>query len=175
MSRLAGFLAAGVILVLIGMMIGRTLNDKASPVIGLPEEGKPLPSFTLLTLESEEVSLKDYRGKPLFINFWATWCPPCRAEMPEIQAVRDEFKDEINVLMINQAEPSPLITKFMEANNLDLPVALDMDAELSMQWGINYLPTSMFVDAKGNLCRMHVGELNREMLLWGIKEARAGC
>lgn len=162
-------------MLLVGLMIGRAYTTRSVTASGIPEEGKPLPQFSLPLLEGGEVSGAQLRGKPLFINFWATWCPPCRREMPEIQYLYNKLGRDVSFLLINQAEPSQAVKKYLEDSGLQLPVALDADAQLSAEWGINFLPTSIFVDAKGNVCRLHVGQMSRDMMMDALDKAQQGC
>lgn len=175
MSRWSGLVAAGVLGLLVALMIGRAYTTRSVTASGIPEEGKPLPNFSLPLLDGGEVSGTQLRGKPLFLNFWATWCPPCRREMPEIQSLYNKLGRDIYFLLINQADPPQAVKAYLEQNGLQMPVALDIDGQLSENWGINFLPTSIFVDAKGHVCRLHVGQITKDTMMEALNQAQQGC
>lgn len=91
-------IASAVLLVLIGLLVWNLLEPK-EPAIGL-EKGDQAPDFELKTLDGQTASLSDYKGKKVLVNFWATWCKPCRTEMPDLDAIRSEY-DQVEVLAVN--------------------------------------------------------------------------
>jgi peroxiredoxin len=121
------------------------LSDVASPVAG-----RPAPDFTLQTVEGETITLSDLRGQVVVLNFWATWCPPCRAEMPALQEVYDARRaDGLMVLAIDQNEPADLVASFRDELNLTFPLLLDPGYAVSDLYRIGLLPTTFFIDRGG--------------------------
>lgn len=123
--------------------------------------------FQATTLDGDRVSLSAYRGQVVMLNFWATWCPPCRAEMPTIQAAYDAHQqDGFMVLAVNNAESPAQIRPFADAFGLNFPIVLDQSAQLQRSFAIQGYPTSIFVDAAGEIYKTHSGlvtaaDLNR--------------
>jgi len=114
------------------------------------EVGKLAPDFQLQNLDGQTVSLGNLRGKPVLINFWATWCPPCRSEMPYIQEIYDEWSDkELVVLAINIGESSSKAEGFMQSYNLSFTVLLDTKQAIAQKYNIQYIPTTFFIDKDG--------------------------
>lgn len=131
----------------------------------LLEAGQPAPNFELLAAAGDSVSLADYAGRPVLLNFWATWCPPCRLEMPDLeQASRDYADDGLVVLAINQGETAKQVTSFAEELGLTFPMLVDQDGRVGTVYGAEYLPTSYFIDAEGTVTAVHRGSLTRSQL-----------
>jgi peroxiredoxin len=117
--------------------------------------------FTLVDLEGNEVSLSDYKGKKVFLNFWATWCPPCKAEMPEIEKVYQESKDsDLVVLAVEIGEPLDTVKTFIDNNGYNFKVLLDLDQSVAASYGISAIPASFFIDEDGNIVDKRVGGMN---------------
>ena len=112
--------------------------------------GKLAPDFTLKNLEGEEVSLSDYRGKIVFLNFWATWCPFCDKEMPDLNKLDAENEDVV-VLAVDVMEDKKLVEDYIEKGGYDFQVVLDEDGQIAMKYLINPLPTTYFIDEEGIL------------------------
>ena len=128
--------------------------------------GSPAPDFTLQTLKGETVSLKDYRGEVLLINFWATWCPPCRSEMPDMEDLYIERKNQdFTVLAINIQEADKPVSSFVDRYGLTFPVLMDVTGEVSQQFGVQSLPTSFFVDKEGRIAGFSMGAMNKSAML----------
>lgn len=114
--------------------------------------GKKAPDFTLQDLDGQSVSLSDFEGKPVLINFWNSGCSPCRREMPFLQEIYDEIPDsELVMLTINIGESSATVKKFLGDNNLSLPVLLDTNAAVAQRYSMPGIPTTFFVDRDGIL------------------------
>ena len=120
--------------------------------------GEPAPDFTLQNLDGESVSLSDFEGRPVLINFWNTGCPPCRGEMPYLQEVYDERRDtELVLLTINIGQSVSTVEAFLEENNLALPVLLDSDGAVTQRYGMPGIPTTFFIDRDGILRAKVIG------------------
>jgi thiol-disulfide isomerase/thioredoxin len=114
--------------------------------------------FTLKDLSGNNVSLSDYRGKVVFLDFWATWCPPCRMSIPEVEQMYEEYKDNDNVVMlgINMAEDKNTIEKFMEKNKISYNILLG-DGKTAGQFAIRGIPAFFVIDQNGNIHNKFVG------------------
>ncbi|MFS2158303.1 prolipoprotein diacylglyceryl transferase family protein [Pseudomonas sp. Pseusp122] len=128
------------------------------------QQGAALPDLTLRNAAGEPVRLADYKGRPLVINLWATWCPPCRREMPVLQAAQQQ-RDDVLFLFVNQAESPKTVADFLNTQGLTLDHMLfDDDGELAQQVGAMALPSTLFYSAEGRLQGSHLGELSNASL-----------
>lgn len=127
-----------------------------------PEQTVPATDFDLKVLDGSDVSLDAYRGKYLLINFWATWCGPCKVEMPSLEALYRKFKsDRFDVLAISGDMFGATVVKpFMDAHKLTFPVALDQRLTVSHQYGVTSLPTTFLIDPEGNIIGVLQGAEN---------------
>lgn len=112
--------------------------------------GEEAPNFTLRNLEGEEVSLTDYRGKVVLINFWATWCKYCDIEMPDLQKL-DKENEDLVVLAVDVMEEKSLVEEYVEKGGYDFQVVLDEDGDIAKLYLVSAFPTSYFVDKDGIL------------------------
>lgn len=116
------------------------------------EIGKPAPNFTLENLQGEQVTLSELKGKNVLINFWATWCPYCIEEMPDLDKLYTENKDDdFVVLAIDVGEPQSDVEEYLSENPYEFPVLLDKDGKVSMQYLVRGIPTSYMIDKEGNI------------------------
>ena len=120
--------------------------------------GKQAPDFTLQNLDGQSVSLSDFLGKPVLLNFWATWCPPCRHEMPYLQEVYEEWSGKgLVVLAINMGESPFDVKTFTEAYNLSIPALVDVAGNAAHEYNIMSIPTSFFIDSDGIIKQKIIG------------------
>ncbi|SDQ86827.1 Thiol-disulfide isomerase or thioredoxin [Pseudomonas sp. UC 17F4] len=130
----------------------------------LYDQGTQLPEMSLRKASGQSVELTDYRGKPLVINLWATWCPPCRREMPVLQQAQGDYPD-ITFLFVNQGEAPQTVVTFLATTGLNLShVLFDSGGQLAQKVGSMALPTTLFYNAEGRLVGSHLGELSRASL-----------
>lgn len=130
----------------------------------LYNKGTELPTLSLRNAGGQSVALHDYRGKPLVINLWATWCPPCRREMPVLQQAQDDYP-HVTFLFVNQGETPENVSTFLATTGLSLThVLFDGSGELAQKVGSMALPTTLFYTAEGRLIGSHLGELSRASL-----------
>ncbi len=128
--------------------------------------GKPAPDFQLQSLDGQTVSLSSFHGKPVLINFWTTWCSPCRVEMPYIQQIHEEWSGVgLILLAINIGESSSKVESFMQSYNLSLPVLLDTSGDVAQRYNITGIPTTFFIDKDGIIQERIIGAfLNKEAI-----------
>ena len=149
-----------------------TTGPKGSELAPAPEIGRLAPDFTLVDLEGNEVTLSDFRGKAVFINFWATWCPPCRAEMPEIEAVYQEYKDkDVVVIGVDILEPEDVVRQFVEQGGYSWIFILDATGAVSDDYRITAIPTSFFIDREGIIQAVYIGAMTKRAMENKLAEA----
>ena len=130
-----------------------------------PRTGFRAPDFTLTTLEGETVTLSDFKGQPVLINFWATWCPPCRAEMPAIQAAYERYAAQgLVVLGVDMAESPDVVAAFVQRFGIRFPIPLDRDEQVATQYRVRAIPTSFFVDREGVVRSTFTGPMNGPLI-----------
>lgn len=122
------------------------------------------PDFALPALTGETISLSDYAGKPVLINFWATWCVPCRIEMPAIQRVFEERDGALVVLAVNLEETQRVIQPFVDELGLTFFILLDSDGLVTWQYDVLGLPTSVFVTPEGTIYRRYIGPMDETFI-----------
>lgn len=131
------------------------------------------PDFTVFDVEGNEVKLSDFAGKPVVLNFWASWCPPCREEMPHFNKVYNEMKAEVVFLMVDlvdgQRETREKGLKYLEDNGFAFPAYFDLKQDAAATYGINSIPATLFIDPKGNILTGYLGGIDEETLRSGIK------
>ncbi|MBK1694487.1 alkyl hydroperoxide reductase [Chromatium weissei] len=123
-------------------------------------DGQPLaPEFNLPETNGQRHRLANYRGKPLILNFWATWCPACLAEMPSLQRAHDALApDGISVIAINVGEDAETVAEFMQQTPVQFPLLLDENSAIAQRYPLMGLPTTFVIDAKGKLIFSALGE-----------------
>lgn len=129
-----------------------------------PVVGSAFPDFKATTLEGREFHFADYKNQAVIINFWATWCPPCREEMPLFQNAFTTYSPDLVVLGINAGEETNLVQRFVEDYQISFPVLLDSDSSIQRQFSIQGFPTTFFLDKGGFLRAYHIGLLTPSLL-----------
>ncbi|PLR83666.1 peroxiredoxin family protein [Bacillus sp. V33-4] len=132
------------------------------------EEGSEAPDFELTTLAGEKAKLSDYRGQKVILNFWATWCPPCKAEMPHMQSFYEKNKDKgITILAVNLTNVDKgmdAINAFVKEYGLTFPILLDEDGTVGMTYQAFSIPTSYIIDKNGKIAKKIVGPMDEEKM-----------
>lgn len=132
--------------------------DAKPPLDPIPD--KPAaPAFELQGADGKTYRLADMQGKPVIVNFWATWCPPCRAEMPSMQRAWQQLKDDgVLMVAVNVGEGKDEIAGFLEQVPVDFPLPMDTDMSVTQSWPMTGLPTTFVVDPQGRLVYRAQGE-----------------
>ncbi len=137
-----------------------------------PEVSRLAPDFTLADLEGNQLRLSDLRGKVVFINFWATWCPPCRAEMPEIEAIHQEYKTEgVVVIGVDILETASDVRQFVKQGGYNWTFVLDTTGEVTASYNIAAIPTSFFIDREGIIRAVNIGAMTKRAMETKLAEA----
>lgn len=162
MLKVALVMLSASVLVIAGCSPGQAPKEPAPSSIPASEEGVQVgnlaPDFQFLALDQQPVSLGDLRGKPVVLNFWATWCHPCVFEMPFLQEIHDEYSGSGLVLLaINIGESPSTVERFMQSNNLSFPVLLDTSGVVAQKYRIQYRPTTFFIDGDGVIQEKRIG------------------
>ncbi len=148
-------------------------RDDSPPIVALTPYtliGSPAPDFELPTPNGETLRLSALRGQWVVVNFWATWCAPCRAEMPVLQALIDSPPEaaralgQVALIAVNRDESAAAVRAFLDELNLTLPVALDAGGKISNRYGIVSLPITFFIDPEGIVRHKQIGEVTAAIL-----------
>jgi len=134
----------------------------AADLPAAPIKGHPAPEIVLGTLDGQTVRLSDFRGKPVIVNFWATWCPPCRAETPELQALHRELGDKVVLLGVNvTSQDNGDVAGFVREFGVTYPILMDVDGKAFQDYNILGLPTTIFIDRNGIVNEVFTGAVNK--------------
>ncbi|MGA2435556.1 MAG: TlpA disulfide reductase family protein [Bryobacteraceae bacterium] len=134
--------------------------------------GSRAANFSLETLDGEPVSLDQTRGKVVVLDFWATWCPPCRAELPSIEKLRAEFADRVQFYGVNE-EDSGSVKDFIRKKHYELPILMDGKRQVHRQYGISAFPTLLIIDRQGVIRQHFIGSRSEAALRKAIKSVLA--
>ena len=140
-------------------------NVEESDEVGV-EKGKMAPDFELETLDGEKKKLSDLRGKRVMVNFWATWCPPCRAEIPDLQKFHEN--EDITILAVNLTETEQDMDKveeFVDDFGMTFPILLDTETEVADTYKIQPIPSSFMVDSNGRIQFVALGAMHYDMMI----------
>jgi peroxiredoxin len=158
----------------IGLLVFLGFPPKEQPVAGprtppgqgpAPVVGAPAPEFTLKTVDGQSVSLADYRGQVVLLNFWATWCGPCKLEMPAFDRAQQTVGPQgFQVLAVNFDEPQSDVQAFQEELELTFPLLLDPGAVVQRLYRVLGYPTSYWIDSQGQVAAVHVGVMTERQL-----------
>ena len=168
------------VLVLGAAWIGNSIAPPGSTTQGgipAPQTGFQAPDFTLQTPEGETVTLSDLRGQVVLVNLWASWCGPCRTEMPAMQQVYDAYKDQdFTILAVNATHQDNVTDAVAFANGLKLtfPIVLDVDGGVSDQYQLRSLPSSFFIDQDGQIREVVIGSMSESLLRVRVEQLLEG-
>jgi peroxiredoxin len=148
------YVILAVVLLIGGYAIGNSLFSTSDVL----KKGDTLPSFRLAGLDDKAHDLKEYEGKPLIINFWGTFCPPCRDEMPALQKQYDKWKGQgLELVGINLGESRLTAESFVRNVDVNFPILLDKDKQIQNRYGVRDYPTTFFIAADGTIQDVVVG------------------
>ncbi len=167
------------VIVLLGVLVAQACTPSSQPVggggqgdtVGV-DVGKLAPDFALTDLEGNPFRLSDLRGKVVFINFWATDCPPCRAEMPEIEAIYQEYKDKgLVVVGVDIMETEAEVRQFVQRGGYSWTFVIDKTGEVTAGYSIAAIPTSFFIDREGIIRAVNIGAMTKRAMEAKLAEA----
>lgn len=155
----ASFVALLVLFLIPGLSFGQQEQDQDSePVIRFVRNPDPAPAFKLTDLEGKPVTLEAVHGKVVFLNFWATWCGPCRAEVPDLVALQAHYQGRLQIIGLNVDDDDAAdVQKYVDETGINYPVAMASDEVRAEYGGIAALPTSFVLDTEGRIVQKHVG------------------
>lgn len=137
-----------------------------------PEETEYAPDFTVYDENGNAVSLSGMRGKPVVVNFWASWCSPCKVEMPAFDATAKDFEGRVEFMMVNLTdgvyETVDEASGFVRSQGFTFPVYYDKDGDAQKVYDVRSIPTTLFIDAEGRLVTSIVGRINADTIKHGI-------
>lgn len=172
--RWPGLIILVLILGGIWIAVNRTPAGSQTTQAGLapaPVKGHPAPEISLVSTTGQPMKLSDFRGKPVVINFWATWCAPCRIETPELQDVYRERGDEVIIFSVNATQQDQGdIEAFIQEFGLTFPVALDAEGKTFKDYNVLGLPTTVFVTKDGIINEVFTGPVNKAYIESKIPE-----
>jgi len=140
-------------------------TSSGAPNMNNLDQGEQAPDFELETMDGEKVKLSDYRGQKVMLNFWATWCPPCRDEIPDMQAFHEDHGDDVTILAVNLTSEEASInnvSSFLEEYGVDFTVLKDVDTSVAIAYQAMALPTTYIIDREGLVFNKAVGPLAYE-------------
>ena len=155
-----------------------TSNEDTSnkETVGSEETGLAIgniaPDFELTTLEGETTRLSDYRGQRVFINFWATWCPPCRAEMPDMQKLYEQTDVDVEILAVNLQESEEVVSEFVKEFGLTFPILMDVNSDVADTYQVRAYPTSYMIDSSGRIQFIAIGAMNHDLMVQEIEKMK---
>jgi peroxiredoxin len=170
-NRTRYWVRRSLMLIMAGLVVFALYQALAEEEVGTTV-GEQAPDFELETLDGETVKLSDLQGKAVLVNFWATWCKPCRDEMPAIQSVYDRYRNQgFEVVGVNIAETPVSVRGFVRQQELDFPIVLDRDRAVTRQYNIGPIPSSVFLDKNGEVVRKHDGQMVEGQIEGYVREA----
>jgi peroxiredoxin len=149
-----------------GVASSQSVTVTAAATGAAPKVGKPAPDFELTMIDGTKARLSDFKGKPVWINFWASWCPPCRAENPDIQDLYNAHKDADGLVLLAPAigESSESVAGYMQRADLHYPVGVDSDTQIAADYRVLGIPTHIFVDREGIIREIRVGAMSKKTM-----------
>jgi len=163
-------LIGGVIVIIGGLLLIGKFSGTSTPANSTSSvqnsaansaQAHPAPDFTLQKLGGGTISLAEFKGKkPIVVDFWASWCPNCRRDMPKLNGFYEKYKDKVEVIGVNLQEKESTVQNFISSRNISFPIALDSSGHASNAFGIQYTNTHFLIDINGNLVRTIPGDIS---------------
>jgi len=136
----------------------QSAKDEPADIVVGNKIGDTAPDFTLETIDGRQISLSDYRGKNVILNFWATWCGPCRFETSTVEAIHEAWADkDVVVLGVNVQDGFDSASSYAKANNLKFTIPVDVPGELIRLYGVRGIPTTFFINREGIISAIKIG------------------
>lgn len=167
-SFIGGVVVAGAIVALAAFALPSASEDRGSE----NENADPAPNFQLETVDGEVFRLQAQRGKVVVVNFWGTWCPPCREEIPDLVSLQSEFGDEglqVVGIALERSAGVKDVRRFAERQNINYPVGLGDGSITRKYGGVRGVPTTIVIDAEGQIRGRLTGQVTEKMLRPGLK------
>ncbi|MHB8575475.1 MAG: TlpA family protein disulfide reductase [Dehalococcoidia bacterium] len=137
---------------------------------GAPKAGQPAPNFALLDLNGRRVALSDLRGKAVVVNFWATWCGPCKQEFPELQKAASSMSNDVVILALDQAESAGKVAQFRDEFGATFTILLDSSNQVADAWRLSGIPDTVFIDRNGIVRDVAFGPLSASSFRYKITQ-----
>ena len=169
---IGGSIVVALLLIVGGRFIGGEVQGQgagrhgASAGFTTNQSRDTAPDFTLTSLSGESIKLSDYRGeKPVVLDFFTTWCPNCRRDMPKLSRMYDTYKDQVEVIGINLREKEGKVRSFIDSRNISFPIVLDPLGQAARFYGVQYTNYHVLIDIDGNIAGIVPGDINESQIL----------
>ena len=164
---IAGFFGI-IVLLLVG---GRFFDGNNGTTPGGRQLARPAPSTELTSLNGGTISLADYQGKkPVILDFFATWCPNCRRDMPKLSKFYEKYKDDVEVIGVNLRENPDIVREFISSRNITFPIVLDPSGRVARDYQVQYTNTHVLINKEGNIVRIIPGDIRESDITLLIQE-----
>lgn len=159
MKKRRFFIRTGILLVMLAALC-YTMYNSVFAKQDRVKEGSIAPNFVLQSVDGDRIELKDLKGKGIFLNFWGTWCGPCKQEFPYMANQYEVFKDRgVEIVAVNVAESKIAVKNFMESYGVNFPVAMDKDRQVTEAYDITPLPTTFLINPEGKVIKVIKGTM----------------
>jgi cytochrome c biogenesis protein CcmG/thiol:disulfide interchange protein DsbE len=147
-------------------------KSKNADIVILKLDENKAPDFALKSSDGKTIKLSDYKGKVVIIDFWATWCPPCRKGIPDLISIQNDYKNDVVIIGISLDSEKTLkdVPGFIKSYGINYPIVFGDDKVTAAYGGIDGIPTAFIVDKKGNIVDKHVGLVSKDTYVNKIKE-----
>lgn len=154
------------------LMLALSINVFSGDRTEIKNEGNKAPNFSLKSTKGKTINLTDYKGKIVILDFWATWCPPCRKGIPDLISIQKKYKKNVVVIGVSLDGDKTIkdVPKFIKDYKINYPIVYGDDKVVADYGGIRSIPTSFMIDKKGNVADMQVGLVEKEIFINKIKE-----
>jgi cytochrome c biogenesis protein CcmG, thiol:disulfide interchange protein DsbE len=144
-------------------------NNPFAGLVSKPVSGSQVPKFELADSKGGKVSITDFKGKAVVLNFWATWCAPCKLEMPLFQKLTGSRVGDVVVLAVNNKESADMVNAYAKENKVTFPLLLDSDGKVAGKFGVYAYPSTFFIDKEGIIQSQHTGQIDAALLTKYLK------
>ena len=158
------------IIIAASIVLGSPENTSPNNLKGTPDAksvifGQPAPDFSATTLDGKQIRLSDLKGSTVAVSFWASWCIPCKTELPELQKASVRYSNkQLIILAVNAGEPESIVRAFISGFNISFPVLLDQDKTITSKYHVSPLPITFWIDANGVVKAEQLGPLDQDLI-----------